>query len=185
MGESGKGGGFKLGRSLAALATLSGVLALVPTTRDAIRIAYEQVSSIGSVELPDSYPNEEWRPATEQDLAWLADEWCYTNLGGFRASYRISGTRLQQQNQPSYPDPDRTEWVDGIAHASNTGLIRIAYPDMEWPSYYIKATGKEKAAYYGNTRYSRDDGTIVSSNKMQALSCTRCTVGDYSYSCSG
>lgn len=175
---------FSIGRTLAIVATIAGALAIIPASKDAISLLSEGITRLGTVDLPNSHPNEEWRVASKTDFGWLEGTWCYESLEGFRAAYEVHDKGLRQRNQPDYPAPEKTEWITADVYASNTGLIQLIYRDADWPSYFIKPLDKMYGSYYGNTRHSLDDGTVVSGTKVHALSCTRCTSEDGTYSCS-
>lgn len=172
-----------IGKYLAAVATVAGALAIIPATRDFVEIVAGGIGNWGTAQLANSYPHEKWRAAEPADFKWLEDEWCYPSLGGFRATLKMSGNGLQQQNRMGPADPDPTSWVNADVYTSDTGLLRLAYRDSAWPDSFIQLLDSNYGAYYSNSRHTADDGSVISDTKVQAISCTRCTVGDTSINC--
>ena len=171
------------GKYLAAVATVASALAIIPATRDFGKFVIESIGSIGVADLANSYPHEKWRRAKPADYEWLEDEWCYTALRGFRASFEVTGNGLEQQNKMGADAPDPSGWVKAVVYTSSTGLIRLVYRGGAWPDTFIQSADSNYGAYYSNSRFTADDGSIIADRKVQAISCTRCTVGNTTISC--
>ena len=62
------------------LAGIGAAIACLGSIFGAGAYLWNRAQSIGEVDLPATYENEEWRLAKKADYAWLADEWCYPTL---------------------------------------------------------------------------------------------------------
>lgn len=168
---------------LAAVATLAGALAIIPATREFFQMLAGGIGNWGTVHLPDSYPHEKWRPAKLADFAWLEDEWCYPALQGLRVTLEMSGDGLEQQNKMGPDDPDPSDRVKADVYSSETGLIRLVYRGAAWGDSFIQPLDPNYGTYYWNLRHTGNDGSVISNSKVQAISCTRCTIGETTISC--
>ncbi len=171
-----------MSKYLAAVATLAGALAIIPASREAIRMVAGGVVNWGTVQLPHSYAHEKWRRAETDDFSWLEDEWCYPALQGFRVALKMSGDGLEQQNRMG-PDDSGGDWVKADVYISDTGLIRLGYRGAAWGDSFIHLMDSNHGSYYWNLRSAADDGSVTSHSKTQAISCTRCTVGETTINC--
>jgi hypothetical protein len=139
--------------------------------------------SWNAVDLPTSYPGELWKVATVEQFAWLEDEWCYPTIPGFKTRFRVADGTLERQNEGDMPKPFTTAWWKTKVYLSNNGVLRIWHDAADIPGSYITYSPEKTAEWHENERYSNDDGSTRSGKKRLVLSCKRCTVSDYTYSC--
>ncbi len=166
------------------LGALGSALALIPLLRGEFLFVKDFVTSIGTVELRGTYPGETWKHASRNDYRWLEDEWCFTNLGEYRSTFRFQNNRLEVRKVSSFPEKSVSDWVQVDAYISNRGVIRIDHHN-KWSSTFIDPPTDDGAAFKSNSRHINDDGTVGSGKKFLALSCRRCELSSDGvwYSC--
>jgi hypothetical protein len=140
---------------------------------------------LDAVSLPATYPGELWKTAKSEEFAWLADEWCYATIPGFRTRFRVNEGGLERQNTGDQPKPFTTEWWKTKVYVSNNGVLRIWYENSDLPGDYIEFRPDKTAEWKEYQRFSRDDGSITSGKKRLVLSCKRCSLSSdgITYSC--
>lgn len=162
---------------------IGGALGVIPYVSTAVTWIHDRWA--GYVELPGTYPDEKWKPATQAQYSWLVDEWCYPSLRGFHSRFRIVNGVLQRQNQGSRPDAFTSDWISADAFISNRSVLRLRYRNSDWPGSYIAFQPSQPAEWMENIRYTDDQGIVTSGDKMLVLSCSRCRLmrGGLTYSC--
>lgn len=180
MAEGRRGWLYALGGFASAVAA---VILFPAQVEQAYKWFSDRYESWDAVDLPSSYPGEIWKRAAVEQFRWLEDEWCYPTIPGFKTRFRVVGDALERQNEGAMPKPFTTVWWKTKVYLSNNGILRIWHDDPDIPGSYITYSPEKTAEWHENERYSNDDGTVRSGKKRLVLSCKRCTVSDYTYSC--
>jgi hypothetical protein len=167
----------RLKRLFGIAASVIAIITGVTKYSEVEKFAKETWAKVGTVELKGSFPGERWQAATQEDIQWLVDEWCYPSLRGFVTRFKLEGGKLYRQNEGGPAQYVKTAWIPIEAYRSNRNVLRLSYPvEQDWPIDFVVFEPHRTAEWQEYTRYINDDGTVAAGEKRLILSCTRCKV---------